>query len=26
MQGKVLYIDHEKCTGCRECELACSVF
>jgi carbon-monoxide dehydrogenase iron sulfur subunit len=26
MQDKVLYIDYEKCTGCRECELACSVF
>jgi carbon-monoxide dehydrogenase iron sulfur subunit len=26
MKGKVLVIDHEKCTGCRECELACSVF
>lgn len=26
MQEKVLVIDHEKCTGCRECELACSVF
>ena len=22
---KVLYIDHEKCTGCRLCELVCSV-
>ncbi len=26
MNGKVLVIDHEKCTGCRECELACSVY
>ncbi|MFC1932813.1 4Fe-4S dicluster domain-containing protein [Chloroflexota bacterium] len=26
MQEKVLVIDHEKCTGCRMCELACSVF
>ena len=26
MQKKVLYVDYEKCTGCRECELACSVF
>ena len=25
-QEKVLVIDHEKCTGCRACELACSVF
>lgn len=24
--GKVLMIDHEKCTGCRLCELVCSVF
>ncbi len=24
--GKVLVIDHEKCTGCRLCELVCSVF
>ncbi len=23
--GKVLAIDHEKCTGCRLCELVCSV-
>ena len=23
--GKVLTIDHEKCTGCRLCELVCSV-
>ncbi len=22
---KILYIDHEKCTGCRLCELVCSV-
>jgi carbon-monoxide dehydrogenase iron sulfur subunit len=26
MHGKVLVIDYEKCTGCRECELACSVY
>jgi carbon-monoxide dehydrogenase iron sulfur subunit len=26
MYDKVLAIDYEKCTGCRECELACSVF
>jgi len=24
--GKVLSINHEKCTGCRLCELICSVF
>ncbi len=24
--GKVLVIDHEKCTGCRLCEIVCSVF
>ncbi len=24
--GKVLAINHEKCTGCRLCELVCSVF
>jgi anaerobic carbon-monoxide dehydrogenase iron sulfur subunit len=23
--AKVLYINHEKCTGCRLCELVCSV-
>ncbi|MFW9979164.1 MAG: 4Fe-4S dicluster domain-containing protein [Candidatus Thorarchaeota archaeon] len=23
--GHILSIDHEKCTGCRNCELACSV-
>ncbi len=23
--GYILSIDHEKCTGCRNCELACSV-
>ena len=22
---KVLVVDHEKCTGCRLCEMACSV-
>jgi Fe-S-cluster-containing dehydrogenase component len=26
MQDKVLYIEYEKCTGCRECEVACSVY
>jgi anaerobic carbon-monoxide dehydrogenase iron sulfur subunit len=26
MPDKVLVIDHEKCTGCRLCELVCSVF
>src|SRR5512143_3445970 len=26
MNGKVLLIDHEKCTGCRQCEMVCSVF
>jgi anaerobic carbon-monoxide dehydrogenase iron sulfur subunit len=26
MDGKVLVVDHEKCTGCRLCELVCSVF
>lgn len=26
MQGKVLMVDHEKCTGCRNCEMVCSVF
>ncbi len=25
-QDKVLVIDHEKCTGCRKCEMVCSVF
>lgn len=24
--AKILMINHEKCTGCRLCELACSVF
>jgi carbon-monoxide dehydrogenase iron sulfur subunit len=24
--NKVLAVDYEKCTGCRSCELACSVF
>ncbi|MCK4764802.1 MAG: 4Fe-4S dicluster domain-containing protein [Candidatus Aminicenantes bacterium] len=24
--SKVLKIDYEKCTGCRQCELVCSVF
>jgi Fe-S-cluster-containing hydrogenase component 2 len=23
---KMLIVDHEKCTGCRLCELVCSVF
>ena len=23
--AKALYIDHEKCTGCRLCELVCAV-
>ena len=23
--NKVLVVDHEKCTGCRSCEMACSV-
>ncbi len=26
MQDKVLVIDYEKCTGCRMCELVCSVY
>ncbi len=26
MEQKVLVVDHEKCTGCRQCELVCSVF
>lgn len=26
MYGKVLVVDPEKCTGCRLCELVCSVF
>ena len=26
MHGKVLVVDHEKCTGCRQCEMVCSVF
>ena len=26
MRGKVIVVDHEKCTGCRQCELVCSVF
>jgi len=26
MYGKVLVIDHEKCTGCRQCEMVCSVY
>ena len=25
MSGKLLQIDHEKCTGCRLCELVCAV-
>ena len=24
--NKILVIDYEKCTGCRNCEMACSVF
>ena len=24
--NKVLVVDYEKCTGCRNCEMACSVF
>jgi len=24
--NKIIVIDHEKCTGCRNCEMACSVF
>jgi Fe-S-cluster-containing hydrogenase component 2 len=26
MMNKVLAVDYEKCTGCRNCETACSVF
>lgn len=26
MHGKVLVVDHERCTGCRQCEMVCSVF
>jgi len=26
MHGKLIVIDHEKCTGCRQCEMVCSVF
>ena len=26
MARKILVIDSEKCTGCRKCELVCSVF
>ena len=26
MHGKVIVVDYEKCTGCRQCELVCSVF
>ena len=26
MNGKVILVDQEKCTGCRLCELVCSVF
>jgi carbon-monoxide dehydrogenase iron sulfur subunit len=26
VQEKVLVIDPEKCTGCRKCEMVCSVF
>jgi carbon-monoxide dehydrogenase iron sulfur subunit len=25
MMKKILVVDHEKCTGCRNCEMACSV-
>jgi Fe-S-cluster-containing hydrogenase component 2 len=24
--NKIIIVDHEKCTGCRNCEMACSVF
>jgi carbon-monoxide dehydrogenase iron sulfur subunit len=24
--AKTLYIDYQKCTGCRLCELVCAVF
>jgi Fe-S-cluster-containing hydrogenase component 2 len=24
--NKILIVDYEKCTGCRNCEMACSVF
>ena len=24
--NKILVVDYEKCTGCRNCEMACSVF
>ena len=24
--AKMLYVDHEKCTGCRLCELVCAVY
>jgi Fe-S-cluster-containing hydrogenase component 2 len=23
--SKVLYVDHQKCTGCQLCELVCAV-
>jgi carbon-monoxide dehydrogenase iron sulfur subunit len=26
MTNKILVVDYEKCTGCRNCEMACSVF
>jgi Fe-S-cluster-containing hydrogenase component 2 len=26
MKNKILVVDYEKCTGCRNCEMACSVF
>jgi Fe-S-cluster-containing hydrogenase component 2 len=26
LMNRVLVVDHEKCTGCRNCEMACSVF
>jgi carbon-monoxide dehydrogenase iron sulfur subunit len=26
MMNRILVVDYEKCTGCRNCEMACSVF
>jgi len=26
MEAKAIVVNHEKCTGCRRCELVCSVF